>query len=442
MVAAGFIAALGAFDVAAFNTALPVIGAEFNEAPAIAQWVLLGYLLPITAFAMPAGRWLDEVGRNRAVVLLLAGFGTSSVVGGLASSFGLLVVARGIQGLFGAGIFAVISVVAFESVPHSRAMAIAVLSMLAPVGGIFGPAVGGFLTETVGWRWIFAIHVLVVLCVGPVFASCMGQEKPLRWPRVELLGEVGTLGGAVTLLLLGLTWAPAYGAGWLTLCPAAVPLLLLWRRTHRTAPLVRLVRINGMTGSLVALALIGASVMGSQFLITYLAQDALGLSAGQAGIAILLIACLTAAAAPPAGYLAGRYGPGRVLAGGLAVTAVGAILLAQPQPQWHLLQLCLRVALIGIGNGLAAGPASVAALSLAPRSLVGSVGSASSFAKNIGFTLGPASVAMIWGSLGYSSGGLTAGFIVAAAFALVGAIAALRTRVLGRGAQDSDTEPT
>jgi MFS family permease len=433
--AAGVVAAIGSFDVAALSTVLPALGAQFGAAPSDIQWVMLAYLLPITALTMPAGRWLDGVGRRSSVLFLLAGFSVCNVLAALSQNLGELIAARALQGVFGAGTFAIVTVLAFESVePRRRALAIAVVSTVAPIGGILGPTAGGLIAELAGWHWIFVLNALAAALVIPVFAVTIPRGPGLRWPVAAMFHEVALLGGAATCVLLGLTWAPTYGPGWLALCILAIPLVALWRRTHPDAPLLVVLKTTGMGSALLVLAAVGASFMAVQYLVAYLAQRFLGMSVAETGVIILFLSGSTVLLSPLAGYLAGRFGPRRVAAFGLLLMTVGAASLTPADPGWTVTDLAWRLILVGIGNGLASGPAALVAMSIAPMHLIGSAGSASSFVKNIGFTVGPSAATMIWASMAYSSAGMSWALLTAAVAAIAGllVIATDRVRRLSR----------
>jgi MFS family permease len=106
--AAGVAIFLAMLDASIVNVALPAIGRDVGVDPARSQWVVLGYLLAVAAVVLPAGRWLDSVGRRSALVFAIGGFAVSSALAGAAPDFASLIAARVIQGVFGAVILALV----------------------------------------------------------------------------------------------------------------------------------------------------------------------------------------------------------------------------------------------------------------------------------------------------------------------------------------------
>src|SRR5690606_10190510 len=119
-----------------------------------------------------AGRWLDTVSHRGALTLSVAGFAVASAAAGASPGIGALIAARVVQGAFAAGLLALAPVLAATAVRHeARGRALGLMSTLAPLGAISGPALGGQLIETLGWPWIFYVNVplaAVVVAIGRV----------------------------------------------------------------------------------------------------------------------------------------------------------------------------------------------------------------------------------------------------------------------------------
>src|SRR5712691_2855867 len=150
--AAGLTVFMAVLDMSVVNVALPVIETSFHIRTSVSEWVVLGYLLPLIALALPSGRWLDQVSPRSAHVFSVGGFAMASVAVGLAPNIEWLIGARILQGTFGAVLFALNAVLATIAVrPEARGRAMGIVTTVGPLGGIAGPAIGGLLVDTVGW---------------------------------------------------------------------------------------------------------------------------------------------------------------------------------------------------------------------------------------------------------------------------------------------------
>ena len=147
-------------DYFAMNLALPRMASEFASSAADLQWVISVYMLTLGAFMVPAGRLGDIFGRRRALLVGVTVFGLASVLCALAPTVTLLIAFRAVQGLGAALIFPVsVSVLtnAFDAAKSGHAIGLAY--GIAGLGNAVGPLIGGLLTDTVGWRWIFWLNI-------------------------------------------------------------------------------------------------------------------------------------------------------------------------------------------------------------------------------------------------------------------------------------------
>jgi MFS family permease len=435
VVAAGVCGAVGAFDLGGVNVVLPQLADTFDVDPAAVQWVVLAYLLPIAALALPTGRWLDTVGRRSAIILLVAGFTVASILVGCAPTLALVIAARALQGCFGAGVFAMTAVLAYQAVePAKRVRAIAIVSTISPLGGIAGPSIGAFIAEALGWEWIFWLNVPILAAAIGVFALRMPSNGRLHWPSAHFMTEVLLLGGATSAVLLALTWAPEYQLAWLILALLAIPCLVVWRLTHRGSPVLKLTSIPGYTWSITALALLAASTMAVQYLLAFFAQRTLGMSVATTGLALLFISIGTISASLTAGWLTTRFRLRSIALCGFCVSAIAIFSIAVLGTGWNFAVLAGLGLFLGIGQGLANTPGTTIALSFSPPELAATSGSAMSFLRNVGFTTGPALMTTIWALGAYSLVSMRAALIVAGFLAVSGAVSVRLATRAGRAA--------
>lgn len=429
--AAGIAVFMAQLDVTVVNVALPTIEHEFGTGPSVAEWVVLGYVLPLIALTLPAGRWLDLVGQRAALTFSVAGFGAASAAVGLAPGIGWLIGARVVQGAFAALLLALVPVLTTIAVrPEARGRAMAVVMTLGPLGGVTGPALGGLAIERLGWFWIFFLNVPVSLLVIAAGRPALAAGERLRLPGRARLAETALLGGAAATLLLALSLSAGHGPAWLALAPAAVPFALAWRRLPDSRPVRALVGSPGMAGPHLALAAEMAAVMSAQFLIPFHLQRSGTASPAEIGLTMLAFPAAVLATGPAAGALADRLGARAVALAGAAAVTAGLVLLLPVSAGWGPADLVWRLAVAGAGAGLFAGPNQALAMAQAPRDLLGTTGATTSLARQIGVALGPALATATWSLTGYGVPGMRAALGAAAALAAVSVLAQLDPRAL------------
>lgn len=202
-------------DYFAMNLALPRMAVDLKTTTTDLQWVISIYMLALGAFMVPAGRIGDIFGRRRALLAGVALFGVSSVLCALAPSAALVTAFRAVQGLGAALIFPVSVSVLTNAFPAVRAShAIGLAYGVAGLGNAAGPLIGGLLTETVGWRWIFWLNVpltLVVLAIGARTITDSYDETVPR--RIDVTG-LALISVGIGLFTLTFDRAPSWG--WLS----------------------------------------------------------------------------------------------------------------------------------------------------------------------------------------------------------------------------------
>ena len=430
---AGLAVFMVALDSSIVNVALPTIERAFHSPAAVIQWTILGYLLPAVALVLPAGRWLDRTGRRPAFLLAVAGFAASSAVAGTARGIGWLITARIIQGVFGALLSALFPALVSGAVqPQVRARAMSVVATLGPLGAVTGPAVGGFLISTVGWPWIFYVNLPVSLAVIAIGLRTLEAGGGLRLPDPDWLAESGLLAVASAILLGALTQAPLHGMVWLLAAIAVMPLVAVWRRLPSSRPVAELMQPPGIAGPVVSLLLNVSGIAGVGFIAPFYLQQGLQVGSATTGLVVLTLPLGMAATSTLGGYLADRWSARQVTVVGTLVIAAGLVLAAPLAASWHPVDIGWRLAVIGVGLGLFAGPNLAVAMQEAPRHLLVTTGATTSLARSLAFALGPAVATIPWALSAYSlSGmrqavGLCAG--VVALSALVRGVSAIRNR--------------
>lgn len=202
-------------DYFAMNLALPRMAAEFGSTATDLQWIISVYMLTLGAFMVPAGRIGDIYGRRRALLAGVALFGLASAACALAPTVTVLIVFRAIQGLGAALIFPVSISVLTNAFPAAKAgHAIGLAYGIAALGNAGGPLIGGLLTDTVGWRWIFWLNLPLVLACLVIGAWSIAESHDHTVPRRLDTTGLALITAAIGLFTLTFDRAPSWG--WLS----------------------------------------------------------------------------------------------------------------------------------------------------------------------------------------------------------------------------------
>ena len=321
------------------NVALPSIQEDLGFSQSSLAWLVNAYLIAFGGLLLLAGRLGDLLGQRRVFLAGLAVFTLASAACAVATSQGVLIAARFVQGAGGAATSAVVlgMIVTMFPEPREQAKAIGVYGFVASAGGSIGLLAGGVLTEAISWHWIFLVNLPVGILTA-VLATRLVEARPGLGLRAgaDLPGAVLLTGG---LMLAVFTILGVERAGWTsgrTLGLAAVAAVLLAafvRRQARVAtPLMplRLFRSRNVTGANVVQALLVVGMFGMFFLGALYLQQVLGYDALQVGLAFLPTTVVMGAMSLRLSHpITARFGamPSLVLA--LIALAAGLVLFAQ-----------------------------------------------------------------------------------------------------------------
>ena len=315
-------------DYFAMNLALPRMASDFGSTATDLQWIISIYMVTLGALMVPAGRLADIFGRKRVLLIGIALFGLASLLCAIAASAATLVAFRALQGAGAALIFpASVSVITNAFPPAQSGRMIGLAYGIAGLGNAAGPLIGGMLTQTVGWRWIFALNIpLTVACVL-IGAFAISESRDTEAPRRIDLAGLALLTAGIGVFTLTFDRAPAWG--WWSFATVgaftgAIALLALFVVVERRVrwPLVdlSLVRNTRFTVLVAAGTIANVAYGVTIFLSTVYLQDARGLDPLAAGLVFL---------GPSAGAAAGGVLSGRLAAGHpVRVMGVATILAA------------------------------------------------------------------------------------------------------------------
>jgi EmrB/QacA subfamily drug resistance transporter len=453
LAAAQFIVVL---DASIVNVALPSIGRSLGFSQENLAWVVNAYVLVFGGFLLLGGRMADLLGRRRVFMGGLTLFALASLAGGLAETEGQLIAARAVQGL-GAAILspAALSILTNtfrEGAERNKAMG--VWGAVAGSGGAAGVLLGGVLTESLGWEWIFWVNVPIALGAALLAPALVAESRSgAEGQGFDVAGAVSVTAG---LSIFVYALVDAESAGWgsaQTLSLFAVSLALLAAfvviELRAKAPLVpfSIFRLRTLTGANVSALFIGAGMFAMFFFISLYMQQVLGFDALEAGLSYLPLAVGIIVSAGLASQLVTRFGYKPVLLTGLLVVATGLVWFAQVSAGGSYAADVLGPALVvAVGMGFAFVPVMIAAVSGVGERESGLASGLINTSQQVGGALGLAVLATIANAktndLLAEGGGqaavpaaLTEGFQLAfygaAAFAIGGALLAA---VLIRGA--------
>src|ERR687889_730133 len=349
-------------DVNAVIVALHSIGEDLGFSRAGLQWVVSTYVLFFAGFLLLSGRVADLWGRRRTFVAGLALFTAASLCCGLSVPPEMLVVSRAFQGFGGAttapAAALIITTIFVEG--RGRDRAVAAWAAVAAGGGAAGLLLGGFITDALGWEWIFFVNVPVGAS-GIALSHVLLPESrdPAASRRLDLLGA-GTVTSGLVLLVLALTRTEEAGFGSpITLATlgfaAALFGAFVFVERRAADPLVplRLFRLRGLVGAaLVAFALTAATAPVGVLVTLYL-QNTLGYSASIAGLAGLPFSLCVIAGSMVGGRISGRIGGRATMSMGLLVVAASALVTAGITAEGGVAYVLAGAALSGLGLGCA-----------------------------------------------------------------------------------------
>lgn len=389
-------------DGAITTVALPSIAHQFHTEAAGIDSVVVVYPVCV-GLVIPVSGWLGDRFGGKPVLLGAMGlFTLASALCGLAQSIGELVVFRGLQGLAGGLLTPVVGTMLFRTfTPEERVRASRVMTLPQQVAPAVAPMLGGFLVDSLTWRWVFYVNLpfgAVAVLFGLLFLDNSREEAPGRFDLTGLLLSAS----AMSLLMYGVCdgaqrgWGSPAIAGSLTagavLLAATVAVEL-----RRAEPLLRLrlLRDPLFRGANV-INLVGlVPFMGAMYMAPLFLQEAQGVSALQSGsstfteaVGVLLTVQLVA-------RVYERTGPRPIIATGLFCVAAVLAVMATCDLHTSLWTFRLYMFLLGLGMGAVFMPTTVAAFSTIAKADVGQASTLSSVIRQISMALAPALVATL-----------------------------------------------
>lgn len=397
--------AMVGLDIAIVNVALPSIQRDLGVGQSSSQWVVVAYGLLLGGFLLVGGRMTDLLGRRRILLAGLGLFTAASLLAGVAQHVGVLITARGLQGLGGALIapaaLSLLAVTFREGRERNRALGI--FGAVGGAAGTLGVVASGFIAAGPGWRWAFFINVPAGLVLIALATTCLAADAARRRSgRLDLAGASTVTGGLLTFVYAihhasTHGWASASTLAWLI---AAGVLIAAFVRIEKRspAPLVpaRALRNRTLVATNVTALLAFGAFFSFIFLGSLLMQQELDYSPTQTGLAWLATTTTVFVTSSAAGRLAAAVSVRRLLVTGLALLTAGMVWLTRvPADGDYLTDLLPAFLLAGLGFGLCVPSLQIGALSGVTESESGLASGLIETMREIGGAAGVAAVSTV-----------------------------------------------
>ncbi|MEA2216700.1 MAG: hypothetical protein QOK19_2261 [Solirubrobacteraceae bacterium] len=435
-------------DSTIVNVALPSIQHDLHFTQSSLTWVIDGYLITFGGLLLLAGRLGDLVGRKRVFLTGLVLFTAASVLCGLATSQGMLIAFRLLQGAGGAVASSVILAIIVTEFPEraDQAKAMGLYAFVSAGGGSIGLLAGGALTQSLDWHWIFFVNVPVGIAAFVLGSALIEENEGIGLSGgVDVLGSIlitaATMLGAFAIVKsseYGIGSVRTLGIGGASLALLAGFLALESRIENPIMPL-RILRLRMLMGSSLVRGMLITGMFSAFFLGSLFLERVLGYNAIQTGLAFMpLTLSIAAMSMGGSSRLVTRFGQVPTLAGGLVGIIAGLSLLAtQGVGASYFPGLFVAFTLMGLGAGASFLPLLTIGMSDAPRRDAGLASGIVNVSVQLFGAIGLATLGTIAtdhsktlsaqgeGALAALTGGYHLSYVVAAVFVAVGILAAL-----------------
>jgi EmrB/QacA subfamily drug resistance transporter len=407
------IAALATFmvttDAGLLSISLPVIVAEFKTDIAMGGWLPFIYALVTGSLYLPCGRLSDLLGRKRTLSAGFFLYTMTSLMAGFSQTMGQLIFFRGLQAagsaFMMANTFAIVTAL-FSPAERGRAMGISG-GMISALGFVIGPALGGLITYTMGWRSVFYVSCFLGTLGLIGTRIILFDEKAGARKINEPFDFVGTASFALSLSALLLALTAGQKGLWHTplvrfeFLVAALSLgCFIWWEARTRYPLLDLglFRIRLFTAGNIARLTSFVSVSMNQLLMPFFLQLGLGLDTLRAGLLMATASVGLGILSPFTGWLSDRIGARLLSSAGLAVMGISFLSLRFMDLGASSTDIALRLSLLGVGLGLFQTPNNNSLMSSIPRDRLGVGSSFLSIVRSLGISFGVATASAIMSS--------------------------------------------
>jgi EmrB/QacA subfamily drug resistance transporter len=411
------IVAVGVFmatlDSSIVNISLPTIARAFGvPLSGEVEWVVIAYLVVVAGVLLTAGRLADMLGRKPIWAAGLAVFTLGSAICGAAPSLPFLIAARALQGLGGALIMAISPAMLTSAfAPSERGRALGLNAVVVALGVSAGPTLGGLITTSLSWRWIFYVNVPIGI-IG-LIATMLVLTERMRMERVRF-----DPWGAILLAigLISITAGLSFGEEWGWTSPlligvlvvgvvALVALFEVERRVSNPVIDLSLLRNRVFLSANLSLILSFLALFSVSFMLPFYFEELRNFSVLESGLLLTPLPLTIAVFAPISGSLADRFGTRWLAAGGLSVACIGLVLISQLDAHTPVFDIIWRLVVTGLGQAMFQSPNNSALMGAAPRDQQGSASGFLATGRVFGQSLSVALAGAVFTTLGGAMAG-------------------------------------
>jgi EmrB/QacA subfamily drug resistance transporter len=395
-------------DATIVNVALPSAQRALHFTSDNRQWIITAYALSFGSLLLLGGKLGDLFGRKWTLIGGLSGFALASAMGGLAQSFGMLVAARALQGVFGALLAPSalgLLTVTFQG-SRDRAKAFGIFSAIAAGGASVGLLLGGVLTQTLSWRWSLYVNLAIAVPAAIAAFRLLSSERPAHRPKIDLAGVAA---GSLGLFSLVYGFSNAETHSWsdpitiVALAASAVLLvgfIALERRVEHPLLPLHIVTDRARGGAYATIALAGSAVFAVFLFLTYYLQQNLGYSPLKTGLAFLpMTVMIVLTATTVQTRILPRTGAKPIVVTGMTLGIIAMLLFthlsATGSYATHVLPALL---LTGVGMGSIFAPAFSTATLGVERADAGIASAMVNTSQQVGGSVGTALLSTIFAS--------------------------------------------
>ncbi|OBK74078.1 MFS transporter [Mycobacterium sp. 1274761.0] len=427
---------VGLVDANAVNLALPAVRTDLGGGISGAQWTIDAYNVTFAALLLTSGSLGDRFGRRRLLRVGLTLFVVASLACATTPSLPVLLAARAVQGIGAALMLPQGLAIAAAAFPDSiqRGRATAAWAIAAAMSTAIGPILGGVLTDTAGWRYIFWLNIPVGFLALLMTYRYLPESRDHGASRIDVRGQTLAVVGlaALTVVLVEGRSMSASGVAVLALCAVASMAAFVHSQRRSATPMLPLdlFRSRRLNAALFATFAMTFGIYGLLLVNSFVFQQQRGVSAVETAIWFLPMPLTYLVLIPLVNALAHRTGPRLPMTAGMGLMAAGLLLYAVAGPHADVWLLELSFVLAGAGLALNTGPAVGLAMAAVPLQRAGLAASVVNLARLVGITVGVAVLGSAMAAVG-----------VQAAMAVGGTVQLIGTAVAWRGTR-ADTGAT
>jgi MFS transporter, DHA2 family, multidrug resistance protein len=406
-------------DTTIVNVALPHMAGELGASLDQISWVLTSYIVASSIVMPMTGYLTDRLGRRKYLLISIAGFVVASALCGIATSLTEIVLFRLLQGVFGASLVPLSQAIMVDSYPvRDRGKAMAIWGMGVMVAPILGPTLGGWLTETVNWRWNFYINVpvgvLSFLLAARHVPDTQVKERRMDWWGVAFLAMF--IGGLQYLLDRGQLedWFDSSSIRWSAVILAAglafFVLHSVLSKRHTLVNLHIFADRNFSAASIVGAAM-GLSLFGGLLLQPVLFESVLQYPTFETGLAMMPRGFGSLLAMLIVGRVIGKVGAKPLIYFGIACGTIGAWMMTNVGFDTTSASLVVPLVLQGVGIGCVFVPLSAIAFATLPKTLTAEAAGVYNLIRSIGSSIGISIVSVSLARGAQASWGVLRGYV-------------------------------